>query len=189
MLYWLPNRTPRRSKCSCHIFHTIYTPFVMLTLLWLYCHLLENPYDRFTYVRQGCVIGIGSTICRSSSDVIPKDMGKLNGYQATLKHSKSLTCTYLWMYGIPKLTYPWTKWPPLRKRYFQMYFPEWKVLLFLLKFYWSLFLSVLLKITKHWFRWWLRTKRQAISWTNADPIHCRIYAALVVDGLILICKV
>ena len=35
---------------------------------------------------------------------------------------------------------PWTKWPPFRRRYFQMYFREWKSFVFWLKFYWSLFL-------------------------------------------------
>ena len=45
--------------------------------------------------------------------------------------------------------------------------------------HWSLFLSVQLTITQHWFRyglspnWW-----RSIIWTNADPINWHIYAAL-----------
>ena len=41
---------------------------------------------------------------------------------------------------------------------------------FWLKLHWSLFLMVKLTINQHW--------PQVIIWTNADPIHWRIYAAL-----------
>ena len=45
------------------------------------------------------------------------------------------------------------------------------------KCHWSLFPRVHLTITQHQFR------RQAIIWTNADPIHWRMYAALGGDEL------
>ena len=41
-------------------------------------------------------------------------------------------------------------------------------------------------MTQHWFRQWLKLvpkRRQAIICTNADPIHCRLYAALGGDEL------
>ena len=40
---------------------------------------------------------------------------------------------------------------------------------FWFKIYWSLFVSVQSTITHHWFN-----RRQAIIWTNVDPIHWRI---------------
>ena len=39
--------------------------------------------------------------------------------------------------------------------------------------------GVQLTIIQHWFRWWLGVEwGQAIIWTNADPVHWRIYAAI-----------
>ena len=47
------------------------------------------------------------------------------------------------------------------------------------KFHWSLFLRVQLTITSNGLDNGLApNRRQAIIWTNADPIHRRIYAAL-----------
>ena len=43
---------------------------------------------------------------------------------------------------------PWTKWPPLRKRYFQTHFCEWKFCI-LIEIYLSLFLMVQIAITQH----------------------------------------
>ena len=52
-----------------------------------------------------------------------------------------------------------------------------KIFIFLMKI--SLSFMVQLTITQHWFRWCLALNRwQAIIWTNADPIHGLIYAAL-----------
>ena len=48
-----------------------------------------------------------------------------------------------------------------------------KSLLFWFIFPWSLFLSVQLTIIQHWFT---PNMQQVIIWTNADPIHWRIYA-------------
>ena len=39
------------------------------------------------------------------------------------------------------LIFPWTKWPPFRRRCFQMHFREWSFV-FWSKFHWSLFLRV-----------------------------------------------
>ena len=69
---------------------------------------------------------------------------------------------------------PWTKWSPFRRRYFQMYFREWKFCI-LIKI-WLKFVPkgpvdnnpALVKIT---------------AWHRIDPIHCRIYAALGGDEL------
>ena len=79
---------------------------------------------------------------------------------------------------------PWTKWPPFRKRHFQMNFLEWKFLCFDSNFtevccqgsnrqYVSIGLSNGLA----------PNRRQAITWTNADPVHWSIYAALGGDEL------
>ena len=46
---------------------------------------------------------------------------------------------------------PWTKWPPIRRPYFQMHFREWKVLYFVKTIHSSLFLRVQLTVTR-WFR-------------------------------------
>ena len=51
-----------------------------------------------------------------------------------------------------------------------------KSFVFWLKFHQSLFLGVQLKIIQHWFR-------QAIIWTNADPVHWCLYVALGGDEL------
>ena len=47
-----------------------------------------------------------------------------------------------------------------------------------LYFHWSLFLWVQLTISQHWLAW-----RQAIIWTNADPVHWRIHASLGLNEL------
>ena len=57
-----------------------------------------------------------------------------------------------------------------------------KSFVFSLKFHWGLFLNVQLTITQDWFRLVLN-RRQAIIWTNADPINWRMYVALGGDEL------
>ena len=59
-----------------------------------------------------------------------------------------------------------------------------KMLEFLFKFHWNLFLRVQLQLVS------IRSgnglapnKRQAIIWSNDDPVYQRIYAALGGDGL------
>ena len=74
------------------------------------------------------------------------------------------------------------KWPPFRRRYFQVHFHEWKWI-----------------SNKIWLKFVLEGQidndtalipimawRQAIIWNNTVPIHWSIYAALGQDGLI--CK-
>ena len=51
--------------------------------------------------------------------------------------------------------------------------------LFWLKFHWNLFVRVQLTISQHWFIY--KYTGQAIIWTNTDPIHWRIHAALGED--------
>ena len=47
------------------------------------------------------------------------------------------------------------------------------------KFPWNLFLGVQLTISRHWFGYGLApNRRHAITCTNADPFHWRVYAAL-----------
>ena len=57
-----------------------------------------------------------------------------------------------------------------------------KSFVFWLIIHWHLFLRVQWTITQHWFM--APNRRQAIIWTNADPIHRRIYASLGADALI-----
>ena len=62
---------------------------------------------------------------------------------------------------------------------FSVAFSWMKHFVFWLKFQWSLFLRVQLAVTQHWLDNGLApNRRQAIIWSNADPIHWRIYAAL-----------
>ena len=76
------------------------------------------------------------------------------------------------------LIFPWRKWPPFRRRHFQIHFLEWKVWYFD-----SNFTEVCSK-GSNWQevsigsgdglalnRW------QAITWSNADPVHWCIYVA------------
>ena len=55
-----------------------------------------------------------------------------------------------------------------------------KSFVFWLKFHWSLFLRIQLIITQYWFdNGLVSNRRQAIIWINADPIHWRIYSAVL----------
>ena len=63
-----------------------------------------------------------------------------------------------------------------------------KSVVFRFKFHWSLFLTVLFTITQHLLDNGLAPNgQQAIIWTNADPIHWRIYVALEGDELTHCC--
>ena len=81
----------------------------------------------------------------------------------------------------------WTHWGPdkiasILQTTFSNAFSLMKIYKSLLVFHWSLFLRVQLRLFQPWFRKWLGAS-QAIIWTNADPIHWRIYAALGGDEL------
>ena len=74
---------------------------------------------------------------------------------------------------------PWTKWLPFRRRYFQMHFREWKVLFFYQNF------TEVCSLGSNWDLVSVGSgnglapkRRLVIIWTNADPVHWRIYAAL-----------
>ena len=74
---------------------------------------------------------------------------------------------------------PWTKWPIFSDAFSWM-----KRFVFWLKLYWSLFLRVQLTKSSIGSNNGLASnRRQAIIWTNADPVHWRIYAALGGDEL------
>ena len=75
---------------------------------------------------------------------------------------------------------PRTKSPPFRRWYFQWLFAN--EIFCILQFRWSLFLLVQLTITRL-DNYLAPIRRQVIIWTNADPFHWRIYAALGVDEL------
>ena len=88
-----------------------------------------------------------------------------------------------WMI-MDSLISPWTKWPPFHRRYFQVHFCEWKILYL----DWNS-----IEICSYGYSWQYFSiglenglapnRRQAIIWTNDDPIHWRIYAALGGDEL------
>ena len=62
---------------------------------------------------------------------------------------------------------------------------------FWLKFHWSLFLRVHLTKILHSIgldNGFALNRRQAIIWTNADPVHWHVYAALGGDELREDCK-
>ena len=77
---------------------------------------------------------------------------------------------------------PWTKWPPFRRRHFQMHFSWMKSFV---SFIWiSLKFVPKGPIDNKWVLVQLiYDRRQAITWTNADPVHWHIYAALGGDEL------
>ena len=81
--------------------------------------------------------------------------------------------------------FPLKKWPPFRRRYFQMHFHEWKF---------GISVTISPKFVPKGLidnnpgrvgldNGLVPNRRQAIIWTNADPIHWRIYAALRGDEL------
>ena len=70
------------------------------------------------------------------------------------------------------------KWPPFRRRYFQMHFRENFFYVFWFKFHWSLLLRLQMTITPRLDNGLAPNRRRAIIWTNANLIHWRIYAAL-----------
>ena len=79
---------------------------------------------------------------------------------------------------------PWTKWPPFRRGHFQLHFHEWKVLYFDSNFTEVCFLG------PNWQKVIITSgnglapnRRQAITWSNVDPVLWRIYAALGGDEL------
>ena len=81
---------------------------------------------------------------------------------------------------------PWIKWPPFCRRYFQMQFCN-ETFLVLIKISLN-FVSkgpVDKKYSIGLDNGLAPNRRQDIIWTNADPIHWRIYAALGGDELTL----
>ena len=80
---------------------------------------------------------------------------------------------------VPELISLWTKGPPYSRRNIQTLFLEWKYLNFKEYF---------IEICSFWSNWWYvsvgsdydlpPSRRQAIIWTNADPVHRRIYVTL-----------
>ena len=54
-----------------------------------------------------------------------------------MNHSYSMIYANDFVFGL--LIFPWTKWPPFRRRHFRTHFLEWKSSIFLLKFHWSFF--------------------------------------------------
>ena len=94
---------------------------------------------------------------------------------------KRMTPTITWVINSSP---SWAKWPSFSRRYLQTHYHEWKVLYFDLNFTgvcsqvsnWQ-YLSIGLD------KGLAPNKRQAIIWTNADPIRWRIYAAQGGDAL------
>ena len=79
---------------------------------------------------------------------------------------------------------PGTKWPPCHRRHFRMHFYEWKV------FHFNSHFTEVCSSGSNWQKVSIGSgnglapvRRQAITWTNADPVHWRIYAALGGDEL------
>ena len=74
---------------------------------------------------------------------------------------------------------PWTKWPPFRRRHFQMHFHEWNVLHLDSNFTQICSLranSQYASINPG--NGLAPNRRQAITWTNANPVHWRIHATV-----------
>ena len=84
---------------------------------------------------------------------------------------------------------PLDKCPPFRRRHFQTHFHEWKKLNFKQNF------IEMCSLGSNWQYISISSDnslapsgRQAIIWSNADPVHRRIYVALGGDELILLKK-
>ena len=85
--------------------------------------------------------------------------------------------------------FPLSKMDAISQTTFSNAFSLMKSFVFRLEFRWSSLLRVQLTISQYWFRYGLApNRRQAIAGTNADPVQCRIYAALGGDELITIEK-
>ena len=87
---------------------------------------------------------------------------------------------------IPWLTHlPLVKMAAISQSIFSDAFLWMKSFVFLLKFHWNLFLRVQLTIVPSIVsdNGLVPNRRQAIIWTNADPVHWRIYVALGGDKL------
>ena len=124
--------------------------------------------------------GFASSLCTSNERFITSaEIRALRGHSITSFHVAVIIKPYA------SSSAPGTKWPPFCRRCFLMHFREWKVLYFEL-----IFTEVSSQCSNRQLpRNGLYTdlapnRRQAIIWTNADPIHWRIYVALGRDELI-----
>ena len=96
-----------------------------------------------------------------------------------LHHGQAMDCQ-LWL-----LISSWPKWPPFRRRLFQSHFDEWNF------FYFNSNFTEVCSQGSNWQQGSIGSDNglapdrwQAITWTNVNPIHWRIYAALREDELI-----
>ena len=103
-------------------------------------------------------------------------------YWSMVIHKCTTELCHLWLigYSVPSQRLKWpppprTKWPPFRRRYFHMHFREWK------------FCSLLKCHRRKFVPKGPVDNRWAIVWTNADPIHWRIYASPGGDELTIYC--
>ena len=72
----------------------------------------------------------------------------------------------------------------LDRWHFEMHFSEYKIKIFWFEFHWRLFLRIRVQLFSIGSCNGLTpNRRQAIAWTNDDPVHRRIYAALRRDAL------
>ena len=68
----------------------------------------------------------------------PKEYGQMDHMKPRENKAYKTVCIFHGIYcinairtnGVNSSSHPWTKWPPFRRRYFQMHFPEWKFLYF-----------------------------------------------------------
>ena len=96
---------------------------------------------------------------------------------------QQVSVEHLHIIDVGQLFFPWAKWPPFGRRHFQMHCFDWKTRISInnsLKFVPKSPINNTPAFGSD--NGLAPTTRQAIIWTNVDPIHWRIYAALGVDG-------
>ena len=95
--------------------------------------------------------------------------------------AQSYSCMVYNIWYVHQTHLPCTKWPPFRRRYFEMHFREW--------FFFCILIKISLKFVPegpvdnnpalvYSDDGLAPNRRQTIIWTNADQSHWRIYAAL-----------
>ena len=118
------------------LYHVCVVVIIMLALLWLYhaCVVLISCLFCCSYIilvllflYHVCFVVVISCLCGGYIMLF---------YCGYIMSSQGICVIYLsvvkWsgMILVCQLIFPWTKWPPLRRRHFQMHFREWKVVYF-----------------------------------------------------------
>ena len=141
---------------SCSVVLRLYHHFYNI------CRLYLPTFIRVVSLTPGAIVWL-----RGASEEMLKDIGKIDQWYTKTRHKKEMTVgIFLGMWSSTHLSLD--KMAAFSQTTFSNAFSWMKMYEFHLRFHWNLFL---------WYKL-IIFQRQAITWTNADPIHWRIYAAL-----------